>query len=103
MPPQPPLLRPLEPLIPFPREFREHISAGAFRCSSRASSEYPRADAEYPWAGFEYPPGTRQTDSLGFPQREKMREMKVEGSIARKGNSMTRAEDLRMHMGVCIS
>ena len=72
MPPQPPLLRPLEPLIPFPENSENtlaralpdaapvHLPSTLEQTSStlgQASSNLLR---------------TRQTDSLGFPQREKM-------------------------------
>ena len=60
MPPQPPLLRPLEPLIPFPENSENTLA----RALSDAASVHPPSTLEQT---SEYPPGTRQTDSLGFP------------------------------------
>ena len=72
MPPQPPLLRPLEPLIPFPENSENTLA----RALSDAASVHPPSTLEQMPSTLEqaseYPPGTRQTDSLGFPQRDEM-------------------------------
>ena len=67
MSPQPPPRRPLEPPIPFPENSENTLA----RALSDAAPVHLPSTLEQPPSTLEqaseYPPGTRQTDSLGFP------------------------------------